>query len=217
MKKYFYILVVAMLTTGYALAQANTTTMMIHSEVRIDSIGNALFDVSGKLTAQQWIRWNYMFGGGNASNVKRSIERSLSPYYVYDFKYVPNEMDRSFTIQYKAKGVVEYLGKDKWVASVGLREAQPVKLTENTFSCVVSELGDNAIIQNNMKITLPASAGSMDFDKDEFNNVLVRYKMPTEYRVTFGSEKMKATGYSLLGLGVLSLLVIVVFRKKIAR
>lgn len=216
MKKIFSITFFALITVIALKAQMNSQTLNINTEARIDSAGNAVFDVSGKLTAQQWISWNYMYGGGNASNVKRSIERSLSPYYVYDFKYTPNEMDRSFSIQYKTKGVVEYLGNDKWTASLGLRDVEPMKLTENTFSCVTSQMGNGNIMQTNMKVTLPAAANNMSFDKDEFNNVLVTYKMPTESVVQMGNDTMKTVGYSLMGLGVLSLLPIIAFRKKIA-
>ncbi len=216
MKNLIYTLLFMFIAFGSVRAQSTSGNMMINTEAHIDSTGNAIFQTSGQLTAQQWIMWNYMYGGGNASNVKRNIERSLSPYYVYDFKYVPNEMDRSFTIQYKAKGIVEYLGKDKWVASVGLRDAQPIKLTENSFNCVLSQMGgNNVIIQNSMKVTLPVAAINMEFDRDEFNNVLVKYKMPTESITTFGNEKMKTTGYSLLALGGLSLIAIVALRKRI--
>lgn len=216
MKKIFSVTFFALVTVIALKAQMNSQTLNINTEARIDSAGNAVFDVSGKLTAQQWIAWNYMYGGGNASNVKRSIERSLSTFYVYDFKYTPNEMDRSFSIQYKAKGVVEYLGNDKWTASIGLRDVTPMKLTENTFSCVTSEMGNGNIIQNNMKVTLPAAATNLDFDKDEFNMVQVKYKMPTENVEKIGNDNMKTVGYSLMGLGILSLLPIIAFRKKIA-
>lgn len=216
MKKLIYIFLFALIASGNVAAQSTSGNMMINTEAHIDSTGNAVFQMSGQLTAQQWITWNYMYGGGNAANVKRNIERSLSPYYVYDFKYMPNEMDRSFVIQYKAKGIVEYLGKDKWVASVGLRDAQPMKLTENSFNCVLSQMGgNNVIIQNSMKVTLPVAASNMEFDRDEFNNVLVKYKMPTESITTLGNAKMKTTGYSLLALGGLSLLTIIAFRRKI--
>ncbi|HEX5152621.1 MAG TPA: hypothetical protein VFW07_14320 [Parafilimonas sp.] len=216
MKKIFSITFFVFITVTALQAQMNTQTLNINTEASIDSAGNAVFNVSGKLTAQQWIAWNYMYGGGNAFNVKRSIERSLSPYYLYDFKYTPNEMDRSFSIQYKAKGVIEYLGNDKWIASIGLKDVEPMKLTDNTFSCVASQLGNSNIIQNNMKVTLPAAAGSMEFDKDEFNMVQVKYKMPTENIETTGNDKMKTIGYTLMGLGILSFLPIVAFRKKIA-
>ncbi|MGC4232561.1 MAG: hypothetical protein QM594_06225, partial [Niabella sp.] len=96
------------------------------------------------------------------------------------------------------------------------RDAQPMKLTENSFNCVVSQMGgNNIIIQNSMKVTLPVAATNMEFDRDEFNNVLVKYKMPTESITTLGNAKMKTTGYSLLALGGLSLLAIIAFRRKI--
>ena len=141
-----------MLLSSTMNAQLTPTSLQINSEVKIDSVGDAIFEMSGKLTAQQWISWNYMYGGGQASMVKKNIERSLSPYYVYDFKYTPDEMNRSFLVQYKAKGTVEYLGKDKWQLSLGMRDAQPSKLTDNTFNLVVAQAtGNRGVLQNNMK------------------------------------------------------------------
>lgn len=201
---------------GSVHAQLAPSTLQINTEAKIDSTGNANFEMKGKLTAQQWLTWNYMYGGGQASMVKRNIERSLSPYYVYDFKYLPNEMERSFVVQYKAKGVVEYLGKNKWLASLGMRDVQPTKLTETTFNCVVSQAtGNGGVLQNNMKYTLPNGAANMQFDKDEFGNVTVLYNLPTETTVVSGDKNMQTAGYSLIGAGILSLIGVMVFRKKL--
>lgn len=216
MKSYIHLLFSSILFSSISIAQSSSSNLMINTDVHIDSIGNATFNMSGKLTAQQWINWNYMYGGGNASNVKRTSERASSQFYLYDFKYLPNEMDRSFSIQYKAKGIVEYLGKDKWIANLGLRDAQPVKLTDNSFNCVVAQSTNTGILQNNMKVTLPASASNLEFDKDEFNYITVKYKMPTENLVTFGNFRMKTVGYSLLSIGILSLIGIFAFRKKLS-
>lgn len=214
MKKLLLIVLTLLITTGIH-AQMQSQTMTFNGEIRVDSTGNAIHKMSGKLTAQQWIMWNYMYGGGQASMVKKSIERTLSPYYVYDFKYNPNEMDRTFSIEYKAKGVVEYLGKDKWQANLGLRDIQPVKTSENSFTAVQSQLNGNVVLQTNTTVTLPSDAREMKFDKDEFGNVLVLYKMPTETIMSIGNARMKTAGYSLLGIGLLSLAGLMVFRKRI--
>ena len=207
-------LIILVAVCKIATAQMAQQTLQINSEVKVDSTGNIQFDVSGKLTAQQWLAWNYMYGGGQASMVKRNMERSLSPYYVYDFKYTPNEMDRTFNIQYKAKGTVQYLGKDKWVTMVGLKDAQPVKLSENKFNCVTTETNGNIIIQNTMTCTLPADAANMQFDKDEFGNVLVKYTRPTESTIVSGNKNMQTAGYSLLGAGIIALIAVFAFRRK---
>lgn len=205
-----------MLLSSTMNAQLTPTSLQINSEVKIDSVGDAIFEMSGKLTAQQWISWNYMYGGGQASMVKKNIERSLSPYYVYDFKYTPDEMNRSFLVQYKAKGTVEYLGKDKWQLSLGMRDAQPSKLTDNTFNLVVAQAtGNGGVLQNNMKCTLPLDAKNMVFDKDEFGNIIVYYNRPTESTIVAGDKDMKTAGYSLIGAGVLSLIGIMVFKNKL--
>ncbi len=216
MKKIILSILGMLLLLG-AYAQQPNQTLMINTDARVDSTGNVTFEVSGKLTAQQWIAWNYMYGGGQASMVKRNIERTLSPFYVYEFKYLPNEMDRTFQIQYKVKGTVEYLGKDKWKAIVGLKDAQPVKLSENTFNCVLSEPAGNIIIQNTMKVILPPDATNMQFDKDEFSNVIVLYNRPTENVIISGDKNMKTAGYSLIGTAIIASLVIAGMRKKIIK
>lgn len=207
------------LTIGFMLAvntiraQGIKEPMIINSEVVVDSTGNAVFEISGKLNAQQWQWWNYAYGAGNASNLKRNIERSLSSMYVHDFKYEPNEMERSFKVSYKAKGMVKYLGKDNWIAELGLRETQPIKIADNGFTAVLSQHAGYQVMQTNMRVTLPTDAFDMVFDKDEFNYTVVKYKRPTERTFTVGSSKMKTAGYSLLGASLLSFVGLLLFRK----
>jgi len=200
---------------GLATGQQNVKEPLIfNSEVSIDSAGNATFVISGKLNAMQWQWWNYSYGAGNASNLKRSIEKSVSALYLYDFNYEPNEMDRSFKLTYKAKGVVEYLGKDKWLAELGLRETQPVKITENSFTATLSQPMGYQVLQTNMRVTLPSDVTGMEFDKDEFNYVTIHYKRPTESVMTTGDGRMKTAGYSLLGASLLSMVGLLFLRKQ---
>lgn len=198
-----------------AHAQVFREPMHISSEVTIDSAGNGIFEMSGKLNAQQWQTWNYAYGAGNASNLKRNIERTLSAFYVYDFEYMPNEMDRSFRVRYKAKGVVQYLGKDNWTVMLGLKETQPVKLGTHTFTATMSQPMGGGVMQTNMKVTLPADVTDMEFDKDEFGYVVAKYKRPTETITTIGDSGKKSAGYALIGASLISLLGIFYFRKSI--
>jgi hypothetical protein len=213
------LIILTVLVFGYLSTQAqqgSTPPMIINSEVKIDSVGNALFEMSGKLTGTQWQNWNAAYGGGNASMVKRGIERSLSSSYVYDFQYIPNEMERSFVIKYKAKGVVKYLGKDKWLAELGMKDTQPIKIGENACSFVSSQLNGYSVLQINGKATFPAQITGMTFDKDEFNNIVVKYQMPTESLTTVGNQGFKTIGYSLLGLAGFMLAGLIFFRKKLS-
>ncbi|MBX2952763.1 MAG: hypothetical protein KF870_09665 [Leadbetterella sp.] len=206
---------ILLLAGTYTVSAQTREPMLINSEVTIDSAGNGIFEMSGKLNAHQWQSWNYMYGAGNASNLKRNIERTLSAFYVYDFEYKPNEMDRSFVVRYKAKGVVQYLGKDNWTVMLGLKETQPVKLSSNTFTATMSQSMGSGVMQTNMKVTLPADVTGMEFDKDEFGYVVVKYKRPTETVTTVGNPKMKTAGYALLGASLVSFLGIFYFRKSL--
>lgn len=196
-------------------AQVLREPMLINSEVTIDSAGNGIFEMSGRLNAQQWQSWNYAYGSGNASNLRRNIERTLSAFYVYDFEYKPNEMDRSFVVRYKAKGVVQYLGRDNWTVMLGLKETQPIKLSTNTFTATMSQPMGSGIMQTNMKVTLPGDVTGMEFDKDEFGYMVIKYKRPTETVTTVGNPKMKTAGYALLGASLISFLGIFYYRKSL--
>jgi LPXTG-motif cell wall-anchored protein len=210
------IIIIFILIGTSFIANAQNSTLIINSEVKIDSTGNAVFEMSGKLTGQQWNLWNSIYGGGNALMVKKQIERTLSQFYVYDFRYSPNEMERTFTIQYKAKGIVKYLGKDKWLAEMGLKENKPTKIGENSCNFVTSQLAGSTVIQTNGVVTFPAQTKNMTFDKDEFNNIVIKYEMPTESITKLGESGTKNLGYSLLGLSALTLAGLVFFRKKLA-
>jgi len=209
--------VVALVMVATLLASGQQTVkepLIFNSEAHIDSAGNATFVILGKLNAMQWQWWNHSYGAGNASNLKRSVEKSLSSLYLYDFKYEPNEMDRSFRLTYKAKGVVRYLGKDNWLAELGLRETQPVKITENSFTATLSQNMGYNVLQTNMRVTLPADVIGMEFDKDEFNYVTIQYKRPTESMVAVGDTRMKTAGYSLLGAALLSMVGLLFLRRQ---
>ncbi|GGC22955.1 hypothetical protein GCM10011386_13510 [Parapedobacter defluvii] len=215
MKNLVALIALVVVTTLLAMGQQTVKEPLIfNSEAHIDSAGNATFVISGKLNAMQWQWWNYSYGAGNASNLKRNIEKSLSSLYLFDFKYEPNEMDRSFRLTYKAKGVVRYLGKDNWLAELGLRETQPIKITENSFTATLSQNMGYNVLQTNMRVTLPADVTGMEFDKDEFNYVTIQYKRPTERVTTVGDAGMKTAGYSLLGAALLSMAGVVLLRKQ---
>lgn len=217
MKRNLTLLVVLIVAaTGMALSQQNVKEPLIfNSDVHIDSAGNATFVISGKLNAMQWQWWNYSYGAGNASNLKRSIEKSASALYLYDFNYEANEMDRSFRLTYKAKGVVEYLGKDKWLAELGLRETRPVKITENSFTVTLSQHIGYNVLQINMRVTLPQDVTGMEFDKDEFHYLTIHYKRPTESVMAVGDMRMKTAGYSLLGAALLTMIGLLFLRKHV--
>ncbi|MFB2119423.1 hypothetical protein [Parapedobacter sp. 2B3] len=215
MKNLILVAILMVVATMWAWGQQTIKEPMIfNSDVHIDSAGNATFVISGKLNAMQWQWWNYSYGTGNASNLKRNIEKSLSSLHLYDFTYEPNEMDRSFKLTYKAKGVVEYLGKDNWLAELGLRETQPVKITENSFTATLSQQMGYSVLQTNMRVTLPADVTGMAFDKDEFNYVTIQYKRPTESVMEVGDAGMKTAGYSLLGAGLLAMVGLLVLRRQ---
>jgi len=216
MKNLLIITILIIVPIHWAVCQqAVKEPLIFNSDVHIDSAGNATFTISGKLNAMQWQWWNYAYGAGNSANLKRNIEKSTSSLYLYNFKYEPNEMDRSFTLTYSAKGVVEYLGKDNWLAELGLRETQPVKISENSFTATLSQNMGYSVLQTNMRVTLPNDATGMEFDKDEFNYVTIRYKRPTESVMSVGDAEMKTAGFTLLAAALLSAVGILFLRNRV--
>ena len=144
---------------------------------RIDSLGNALIEVSSKLSASQWQQWENSYGGKNISLFRRDISRTMNQFYLYDFDYKADEMERNFKISFKAKGVARYLGNNEWVAEMGMKDPDFSKLDNNSFLVTTSQNEGGLLIQLNNTVCFPKKASDVKEDTDEFGYATFTYNL----------------------------------------
>jgi len=146
----------------------------------IDPLGDATIGISSKLNARQWQNWENVYGPRNTSILKRDMERALSYFYLYDFKYDQDEMERSYKLSFKAKGLARYLGNDEWRADMGLKDPDFSKLTDNSYLVTSSLVESGLIIQQNNKVFFPEEAFDVEEETDEFGLAVFDYKLKTK-------------------------------------
>ncbi|MBP6977915.1 MAG: hypothetical protein PHD61_01820 [Bacteroidales bacterium] len=168
---------------------------------RIDSLGNATIDVSAKMTASQWQYWEATYGGKNISLFKRDLSRTLSQLYLYDFDYNADEMERSFHVTFKAKGVSRYKGNNEWLAEMGMKDPDFSKLNDNSFLVTTTFNEGGLLIQQNNTIHFPRKASNIKEETDEFGNAIFTYDLKP---VSGGTPLFLILGLAFIALGILS-------------
>jgi hypothetical protein len=159
------------------LSGQNTDVLKQDVVFNIDELGNASMEISAKLNAQQWQNWENSYGDKNVSILKRDMERVLSYFYLYDFDYEQNEMERSYVLSFKAKGLARYLGDNEWRAEMGLKDPDFSKLTDNSYLVTSSFAEGGMIVQTNNKIFFPEAASNIEEDTDEFGLAVFDYEL----------------------------------------
>ena len=168
---------------------------------RIDSLGNAAIEVSSRLTATQWQQWENTYGGKNISLFKRDISRTLNQFSLYDFNYDADEMERSFRVTFKAKGVARYMGDNEWLAEMGMKDPDFSRLDDNSFLVTTNYNDGGVLIQQNNTIHFPKKASNIKEDTDELGYATFTYDLKP---VLGGTPLFLIIGLAFIILALLS-------------
>ncbi len=179
-------------------AQEIIKPLKVNIEFLVDKYGNAKTSYSMKMTASQWD--NFKRGmGNNQSLLKRTMERAMPAYFLSDFEYKEDAMDRSYQLSFNAYGVCKPGADGRWHAELGEKNPDITKLSDNSYMIISEMSSGGGLIQANQKIIFPGEASDIQVDKDAFGKALFTFKMSG----ASGSGKMMM--YGGIGLIVLGL------------
>ncbi len=147
-------------------------------DITPDNIGNAMVEVSMKLNAQQWDMFKR--NTGNNTNIfKRNMEKALPKYYLTDFNYSEDQMDRSYKIKFKVLGLC-YLNKDGlWESKLEVKNPDVTKLSDKEFVLTQDVLMNGTLFQQTQKVHLPDGVKDARIDKDSFGKAVLHYSTST--------------------------------------
>jgi hypothetical protein len=140
----------------------------------IDQLGNADMDVSMVLNAAQWDNYKKNIGN-NVSLLKRSMERELPKYYLSDFSYTEQPMDRSYHMKFKALGICSMNNSGVWEAKLETKKPDITKLSDNAFLMTEDIMTNGVLVQQTIKVILPSVARGSKVEKDSFGNAEITY------------------------------------------
>lgn len=171
-------------------------------DYHVDDLGNAVVEVSMKLNASQWDMFKRNIGN-NTSIMKREIEKALPKFYLTDFNYSEDAMNRSYKLKFKALGLASVNGNGRWEAKLESKDPDITKLSDREFVINTDMMSNGMLIQQTQKIHLPESVSDARVEKDSFGKAVMTYSAG-------GSTMSKA---SMIGGIILILLGAALFYK----
>lgn len=163
------------LFNAYALpAQQQVEGMKQVFDVTLDELGNANVEVSMKLNASQWDMFKKNLGT-NTSILKREMEKALPKYYLSDFNYSEDAMERSYKMKFKVAGLAGLNGKDAWEAKLESKNPDITKLSDKEFVMNATYMNNGMLIQQTQKIHLPSGASGAKIEKDSFGKAVLTF------------------------------------------
>ncbi|MFZ6050487.1 hypothetical protein [Halocola ammonii] len=169
-------LITVFLVTSFFIQTATSQVTDQQIDMRIDSIGDAHLKVSMEMNAQQWEGWVQSYGN-NPAALKREMERALPSYFLDDFKFEKDDMNRSFELTFKAYGACDVDRKGRWTMNTETKDANVTELTERKFMMVESPQEYGGSIRQTTTVTLPNQAENVKIDTDAFGKTVFVFEM----------------------------------------
>jgi hypothetical protein len=103
------------------------------------------------------------------------MERALPKYYLSNFKYSEDQMERTYKIGFDILGL-STLGKGgKWESKLETKNPDVTKLSDREFVITQNMTTNGLFINQTQKIHLPSNANNAKIEKDSFGNSLMTY------------------------------------------
>ncbi len=178
MKKVAGLMTVIFLYVFTAFSQTQMEKIKMEFEFKIDDVGNAEVVYKQSATAMQWKILNQTIGQ-NPSLLKRDLMHQLSAYELYDFKFSKDDMNRTFILTFKAKGVSKYKGNGVWDFKIE-KEISPRQVSKNVWYLTMTNTEGNVLYEMYATLKLPDNVEKSEITTDEFGKRVLRYKVPVK-------------------------------------
>lgn len=147
-------------------------------DITMDDLGNANIEVSMKLNASQWDMYKRNIGN-NTSILKRLMEKALPKYYLSDFNYTEDQMDRSYKMKFKVLGLCTTNRNGQWESQLESKNPDVTKLSDKEFVMTQDIMSGGMLVQQTQKIHLPSDVSGAKIEKDSFGKAIMTYSTGT--------------------------------------
>lgn len=165
-------------------------------DITMDDLGNANIEVSMTLNAAQWDMFKRNVGN-NTSVIKREMEKALPKYYLTNFHYSEEQMDRSYKMKFKVLGLSSMNSNGNWIANLESKNPDITKLSDREFVMSQDIASNGTLIQQTQKIHLPSNSSGAKIEKDSFGKAVMTYSTGTGWMtriITYGGILLALAG-----------------------
>ena len=173
---FILILTIFQLTTISLSAQdANIKTE--DYTIRLNKLGDAQFEVSEKMTENQWQYFKQSPLMTDVSIAKREMENSMSAYVIEDFKRDIDEVNRIAKMSFTIKAEAQYDGNGNWEVKTDYKNPHIEKLTDKEYMMTDNYSDGGEAYNENFKIFFPDGSKDVQQTTDEFGKTKFTYKL----------------------------------------
>ncbi len=134
MKKIYILLTSLTLVFCTTVKAQQSDPVKVNMTVDIDNIGDGHIQVSRTYSAAQWESYQKVYGSNAADMLKREMERFYPAYYLQNWDYKEDAMNRSFTLSYDALGFAKIDDNGNWLIDVAGKNPDIQKLTDKNYA-----------------------------------------------------------------------------------
>jgi hypothetical protein len=178
MKKIHILVALLTLTFSTTVRAQQSDPVKVSMTVDIDNIGDGHVQLSRTYNAGQWESFQKVYGSNAADMLKREIQRFYPAYYLQNWDYKEDAMNRSFTLSYDALGFAKIDDNGNWLIDIAGKNPDIQKLTDKNYAMTTSWTDSyGGLWQELDKLNLPAGAGNITQDKNAFGQAIFTYEM----------------------------------------
>lgn len=191
MKKIFFLILLSCFALLPVLAQ-EIKPLKQNLTFNIDNLGDGHIELSISFTAAQWDNFKRTMGS-NTDLLKRQMERILPSYYLQNFDYKEDAMNRSYVLSFDALGMAKVNDDGLWQIDLDMKKPDITKLSDNIYTLTSNYNAQGALVQQVAKIVMPSAGSDFKQGEDSFGKTIFTYNL---------SPGMRGANLLLLVLGM---------------
>ena len=140
----------------------------------ISQLGDAHIEASSNLDAAQWDNYKKMIGN-NPDLLKRQMERAFPGFFLQNFSYKEDVMNRGWTLGFDALGMSRVNSKGNWQIDLNSKNPDVTKLSDKNYVLTSNYASQNGLTQEIDNVSFPDAASDIKQDKDAFGKAMFIY------------------------------------------
>src|SRR6185312_11405538 len=176
MKK-IYLVAALILATVLRLSAQQVDPLKQTITADVDNRGDAHFTLSMSYNTSQWDNFKSNYGSNALDLLKRQEERALPGYYMQNWDYKEDPTSHSWSLSFDALGLARIDDNGNWVIDLDQKKPDVTKISDRNYALTNTMTNYGVIVQQIMKINLPAGAKNVVQDKDAFGKAIFTYEM----------------------------------------
>jgi hypothetical protein len=169
-----YLFLMTFLVISYSVVNAQQQQELLKQNItfNIDNLGDGHLEESMTYNASQWDNFKKIMGA-NEDMLKRQMERALPAYYLQNFVYKEDAMNRTYTLSFDALGMAKINDNSQWQIDMDVKNPDITKISDKNYALTATY----SQIQQLVKLNIPDGASDIKQDKDAFGKAIFTYTL----------------------------------------